>query len=107
MLLTGQKVNEKKEVNMKKITLSQLLQYLDKETTIQIVLYGEDWNAAEELDASSSLLKPFYDYTVTDIGCEMSYISDSPVIRVSVRKDIVTSCCRVLNFNFIPCCQAS
>ena len=74
---------------MNKITLSELLQYYDKETEpvdrIQIVTGGHDWDSPDEFNIDSELLEPFADYIVTDMCCEESF-RKSPVIRVSIKQ---------------------
>ena len=74
---------------MKKVTLSQILQYLvigEDRGLIQIVTKEHDWDDAYELTADCELLKPFYGYTVTDMSCEQSYMDGNPVIRVGIEK---------------------
>ena len=74
------------------ITLRELLQYFSDESFIQVVMYGHDWEETVEFVASSEFLKPFYDYLITDMGCEESCIDGNPVIRVSIKKNGVQCC---------------
>lgn len=74
------------------ITLRELLQYFSDESFIQVVMYGHDWDETEEFVASSEFLKPFYDYLITDMGCEESCIDCEPVIRVSIKQK-ESQCC--------------
>lgn len=69
---------------MKMLTLRELLQYFSDESFIQVVMYGHDWEETEEFVASSEFLKPFYEYFITDMGCEESCIDGSPILRVSI-----------------------
>lgn len=78
---------------MKKVTLSQILQYLADETPIQVVMYGQEWEKAEEFTADSEFLKPFYNYVVMDMGSEESWTDGSPTIRVSIKADQSCYCC--------------
>ena len=75
---------------MKKITLSQLLEYFNYEEMIpqkiQVVTSGRDWHEADELYVDSELLDPFLDFTITDIGFEKSYTDGDPILRVSIKK---------------------
>ena len=74
---------------MGKITLAQILQYLtfdDDRGLIQIVMSDHDWDDAYELTADCELLKPFYNYIVTDMSCELSFMDGDPVIRVGIEK---------------------
>lgn len=75
---------------MKKITLSQLLEYFNYDEmipqTIQVVTSGRDWSEADEMYVDSELLDPFLDYTITDIGFEKSYTNGEPILRVSIKK---------------------
>lgn len=76
---------------MKKITLGQLLQYADPQTEpeidIQIVAPEDNWDCAVQLWVGSSLLKPFMDYIVTEIGYEENYFTKDPLIRVAIKKN--------------------
>lgn len=69
------------------IRLSQILRFFEKDTRIQIVTYGIDWNAAVEMSAGDILLYPFYDYLVTDLASEESYKDGTPIIRVSIEEN--------------------
>ena len=74
---------------MGKITLAQILQYLtfdDDRGLIQIVMSDHDWDDAYEVTADCELLEPFFDYIVTDMSCELSYMDGNPVIRVGIEK---------------------
>lgn len=75
---------------MERIKLWQILQYLtmaDRTELIQIVTNDNDWDDAHELSADCELLEPFYDYLVTDMSFELSYMSGEPVIRVGIEKN--------------------
>lgn len=70
---------------MKKITLAQLLQYLESDRNIQIVLSNKAWDDAEEIRAGSELLQPYWDCEVEDIGGEESFQDKGEfVLRISV-----------------------
>ena len=70
-------------MNIDKITLYQLLCYLDRgkpeySETIQIVLPGNDWEQYDQISASSGLLKPFYEREITSMAVE------NGVLRISI-----------------------
>lgn len=74
---------------MGKVTLKQILQYLvfgEDRGLIQVVTKERDWDDAYELTADCELLEPFFDYIVTDMSCELSYMDGNPVIRVGIEK---------------------
>lgn len=74
---------------MNKITLSQLLQYNkdedEQDKNIQVVMYGRDWETADEVRMDSELLYPFLDYIITDMAFHKPFNGKDPVLRVSIR----------------------
>lgn len=71
------------------IKLRDLLAYLDDEETIQVGVIGEnEWSECTEIRASSSLLTPFFEWSITEMGAEESYGENNvvPVIRVLIRR---------------------
>jgi len=77
---------------MSKVTLEQILQYLqseDESLLIQVVTSGHDWDDAYEVTADCDLLKPFYDYIVTDLRGDLSYMDGEPIIKVGIEKNNV------------------
>jgi len=75
---------------MERVKLGQIIQYLtmdDRREMIQIVTQDNDWDDAHELSADCELLEPFYDYVVTDMSFESSFMSGEPIIRVGIGKD--------------------
>ena len=79
---------------MDKVTLAQILQYLNVEHgcgMIQIVMSDHDWDDADEISAGSELLEPFYEYCVSNMGCELSFYNGDPVIRVQIEVDNVST----------------
>lgn len=75
---------------MERVTLEQILQYLkndEEREIIQIVTENNDWDDAYEVTADCELLKPFYDYTVTDLRSDLSYMDGEPVIKVGIEKN--------------------
>lgn len=71
------------------IKLRDLLAYLDDEETIQVGVTGEnEWSEYTEIRASSSLLTPFFEWSITEMGAEESYGENNavPVIRVMIRR---------------------
>lgn len=75
---------------MSKVTLGQILQYLNIEEgcgLIQIVMNDHDWDDAHEVSVDCELLEPFYGYIVTDLSSELSYMDGTPLIRVGIERD--------------------
>lgn len=75
---------------MKKVTLGQILQYLNVESgcgNIQIVMNDHDWDDAHEVSVDCELLEPFYNWIVTDMSSDLSYMDASPLIRVGIEKN--------------------
>lgn len=75
---------------MKKVTLGQILQYMHIEEgcgMIQIVMNDHDWDDAHEVSVDCELLEPFYDWIVSDMSSELSYMDASPLIRVGIEKN--------------------
>lgn len=75
---------------MKKVTLGQILQYMNIEEgcgMIQIVMNDHDWDDAHEVSVDCELLEPFYDWIVSDMSSELSYMDASPLIRVGIEKN--------------------
>ena len=75
---------------MNKVTLQQILQYLNVESgcgNIQIVMNDHDWDDAHEVSVDCELLEPFYNWIVTDMSSELSYMDASPLIRVGIEKN--------------------
>ena len=75
---------------MNKVTLKQILQYLNVESgcgLIQIVMNDHDWDDAHEVSVDCELLEPFYDWIVTDMSSELSYMDGTPLIRVGIEKN--------------------
>lgn len=71
------------------ITLNQILQYLNKDEGeyIQIVTGSCDWDDPYEIESNCELLVPFYDYLVTDIRPDLSYMTGNPIFRVAIEKN--------------------
>ena len=60
---------------MERITLKQLIGYLDREEfelseTIQVVFRQNDWEQYDQVNATSELLKPFLDREILCMACE-------------------------------------
>ena len=75
---------------MSKITLGQILQFLNKDNEgglIQIVTDSREWDDPTEIEVDCELLEPFYGYIVTDIRPELSFLEEEPIIRVGIEKD--------------------
>ena len=75
---------------MKKVTLGQILQYMNIEEgcgMIQIVMNDHDWDDAHEVSVDCELLEPFYDWIVSDMSSELSYMDGTPLIRVGIEKN--------------------
>ena len=75
---------------MNKVTLEQILQYLNIESgcgNIQIVMNDHDWDDAHEVSVDCELLEPFYNWIVTDMSSELSYMDGTPLIRVGIEKN--------------------
>ena len=75
---------------MNKVTLQQILQYLNVESgcgNIQIVMNDHDWDDAHEVSVDCELLEPFYNWIVTDMSSDLSYMDASPLIRVGIEKN--------------------
>ena len=75
---------------MNKVTLEQILQYLNIESgcgNIQIVMNDHDWDDAHEVSVDCELLEPFYNWIVTDMSSELSYMDGTPLIRVGSEKN--------------------
>ena len=70
------------------VLLDEILQYYDMcddpVDTIQIVTADRDWDDADEVKVDSDLLSPFYQWEVTAMRCEMSFMDDRPVLRVLI-----------------------
>lgn len=74
---------------MEKVTLGQILQYLDIEKgcgLIQIVVDDHDWDDAHEVSVDCELLEPFFDYIVSDLSIESSYMYGDPLLRVGIER---------------------
>ena len=71
---------------MNKVTLGQILQYLDQETGIIQIVDGGEWDIYQEMEVNSDLLKPVKDYLVIALRCEVSNDECLPVIRVQIEK---------------------
>lgn len=69
-------------MEVKPITLGQLLKYFDSPKEFIQIVEGSDWNRYSELRTDSLLLKPFYDYYVSDLEAR-----DTDVIRVAIAKE--------------------
>ena len=79
---------------MNKVTLQQILQYLNVESgcgNIQIVMNDHDWDDAHEVSVDCELLEPFYNWIVTDMSSDLSYMDASPLIRVGIEKTTLYS----------------
>jgi len=79
---------------MRKVTLAEILQYLNVEKecgTIQIVMNDHDWDDADEVSAGSELLEPFYEYCISNMGCELSFLNGDPVMRVQIEVDNIST----------------
>lgn len=72
--------------NMRKITFGELLQYFSKGNLVQVIMDDRDWEDYEEMFTDSKLLIPFFDWTVTAMGCEEACLDGTPTIRVSIKK---------------------
>lgn len=70
------------------MNLARLLLYYDWKQDpidrIQIVTGDHDWDEADEINVDSELLTPFYDWEITDMRCELSFIDKSPVLRALI-----------------------
>ena len=74
---------------MEKVTLGQILQYLDIEKgcgLIQIVVDNHDWDDAHEVSVDCELLEPFFDCIVSDLSIESSYMYGDPLLRVGIER---------------------
>ena len=78
---------------MKKVKLSQILQYLSDDTLIQIAICGHD--EVEEFNADSVFIKPYYDYDIEKIEGTESFIEDMPIIKVSIKVDMPMDDCQL------------
>ena len=73
----------------RKMKLRDLLAYLNEQETIQIGVTGEnEWSEYTEIRARSSLLTPFFEWIITEMGAEDSDDGENvvPVIRVLIRR---------------------